>query len=422
VPETVLMKKLKKKINILPFLLKKDSSHNSRFTACIIYYQYFGQLVHRESKALKDIGFDVDYIGLRSKKAEDIIQVYDGIKIFQIQDRPVAEKKALLYFFNLGLFFLKAFFIFTIMLPFKRYDFIHVTSPPDVMVFAAVFQKLFGAKILLDVHDIGPEFFRRKLHVAKDHFTVRLVKYLEKISCSFSDHVMTVSELWQNRLNNRSTSKEKCSVLINVPDESIFKQIDFTKFKIKKNTFDIFYHGSLEEQNGVDTLVKAMPLIRSQSDNIVLHLYCGKKGRLYEELFHTVQDHDMGGYVKFFDIIPFYKLPELLKNADLGVVPTKGFIFSDEILAMKSLEYIFLGIPIVISATKGHKFYFDQSMVEFFKPEDIEDLTKRILFIYRNAKRREEMVQNSRKFVKKESWINNNKNIYINIVQSIVKI
>ena len=417
----LLIKKLKIKIKILSFLLKKDSNRNNRFSACILYYQYFGQLVHRESKALKDIGFDVDYIGLRSKKTGDILRIYDGIKIFQIQDRLVAEKNALVYFFNLGLFFLKAFFILTIMLPFKRYDFIHVTSPPDVMVFATVFQKLFGAKILLDVHDIGPEFFRRKLHVKKDHSTVRIVKYLEKISCSFSDHVMTVSELWQNRLNSRSTPKEKCSVLINVPDESIFKQIDFTKLIKKKNTFDIYYHGSLEEQNGVDTLVKAMPAIRSQGDNIVLHLYGGKKGRLYEELFQTVQDRGMSGYVKFYDIVPFYKLPELLKNADLGVVPTKGSVFSDEILAMKSLEYIFIGVPIVISATKGHKFYFDQSMVEFFEPENIEDLTQHVLFTYRNTKRREEMVQNSKKFAEKKSWINNNKNIYINIVQNLVK-
>ena len=177
----LLIKKLKKKIKILSFLLKKDSNRNNRFSACILYYQYFGQLVHRESKALKDIGFDVDYIGLRSKKTGDILRIYDGIKIFQIQDRLVAEKNALVYFFNLGLFFLKAFFILTIMLPFKRYDFIHVTSPPDVMVFATVFQKLFGAKILLDVHDIGPEFFRRKLHVKKDHSTVPRLSYFPPI-------------------------------------------------------------------------------------------------------------------------------------------------------------------------------------------------------------------------------------------------
>ena len=39
------------------------------------------------------------------------------------------------------------------------YDLIHVHSVPDFEVFAAAYPKLTGTKIILDIHDIVPEFY-----------------------------------------------------------------------------------------------------------------------------------------------------------------------------------------------------------------------------------------------------------------------
>ena len=41
----------------------------------------------------------------------------------------------------------------------ERYDLIHVHSVPDFEVFAALFPKLTGSKVILDIHDIVPEFY-----------------------------------------------------------------------------------------------------------------------------------------------------------------------------------------------------------------------------------------------------------------------
>ena len=68
----------------------------------------------------------------------------------------------------------------------RRYELVHVTSPPDVIVFAALVPKLLGAKIILDIHDIGPELYMRKLGVSKDKIMICCLRLLEKVSAKFS--------------------------------------------------------------------------------------------------------------------------------------------------------------------------------------------------------------------------------------------
>ena len=89
-------------------------------------------------------------------------------------------------------------------MPERRYSLVHVTAPPDIMVFSAIVPKLFGARIILDIHDIGPELFMRKLNVGEDRLVVRLIKLLERLSASFADHVITVTDFWKDKLAARS--------------------------------------------------------------------------------------------------------------------------------------------------------------------------------------------------------------------------
>ena len=47
------------------------------------------------------------------------------------------------------------FYPLTIILRvFQPYKVIHITSPPDFLVFASLFPKLLGARVILDINDI----------------------------------------------------------------------------------------------------------------------------------------------------------------------------------------------------------------------------------------------------------------------------
>lgn len=376
---------------------------NKQKKACFLYYQAFGPLLYREAMALKKAGYIVDVICLRTSEKEKVLSEFEGLRIFKINKRFAAEKNAFGYFWGLFCFFFKALGLLGYLGVRNRYRLVHVTSPPDVMVFAAIVPRMLGARILLDIHDIGPELFMRKLSVPEDNFLIALLKWLEKVSSSFSDHVFTVTDLWRDRLVSRSVPPEKCSVLLNVPDTGIFKFRNCRK-KGASETINLYYHGSIEEHFGVDTLLQAMTLIIPVIHNVRLNIYASKRGRMFDKYVSYVNAQKLTDNVTFHLGVPFYELPSVLEAADIGIVPTKNSVFADEALSMKSLEYIFLGIPIVISRTKAHRYYYKDSMVKFFDPCNSADLAKSIIELCKDETLRTTLVHNSKEFIEQNSW------------------
>jgi len=384
--------------------------------ACLVYYAKFksSALLYREAKSLIEKGYDVDVICLRDLEKDKIVDTYHGIKIFYIQARHEREKAYSSYFFNIVLFCFKTAFLLSWLGLKNKYKLIHVTSPPDILVFSTFIPKMLGAKVILDIHDIGPELYMRKLQVSENSLFVKCLKFFEKISIWFSDHVITVTDLWKDRLLSRSASTEKCTVLLNVPDEEVFKP--FNKICDNNSKINLYYHGSYEEHFGVDTLLKAMPLIKERITEATLHLF--GTGRLKEEFIYLIKEMGMENYVFLNDIVPFYDLPNILKDADIGIVPTKGSTFSDEALSMKSLEYISLGIPIVISNTKVHSYYYKDSMVKFFQAGNPDELARATIEIAENKEERAKLVLNAFKFINEIGW-NTTKNKYYEILDKL---
>lgn len=385
---------------------------------CHIYYSRFigDAILYREVKALKEYGFEIDVICLRTSAKEKICQTFEDYNLYCIQSRPSQEKKAIVYFSRLVLFFLKVTLLLGFFSIYKRYDIIHVTSPPDIMVFSTIIPKLFGSKIILDIHDIGPELFMRKLDVSEASIIIKLIKYLEKVSCSYADHVITVTDIWKEKLVLRSVTESKCSVLLNVPDDDIFKMIPPRKIK-NPNNFILGYHGTIDEHFGIDTVLEAMPIILESIPKVKLHIYGdGRMKEIYEERTKKLGLCDV---VIFWGTVPFYELPQVLSNIDVGIVPTKRSVFADELLAMKSLEYISLGIPIVISRTKGHDFYYDDSMVKFFEAENSADLASSVIELYQSVDKREKMVEKAQMFLQNQSW-SKVKNKYYQIIEELL--
>ncbi|PKN67989.1 MAG: hypothetical protein CVU54_15750 [Deltaproteobacteria bacterium HGW-Deltaproteobacteria-12] len=376
---------------------------NRKKRACMLYYMRFqgSAILYREAKALQDKGFEVDIICLRKAQDDKVIQSYEGLNMFFIQSRPAQEQKAFLYFLRLAFFCIKAFFVMSYLGLKNRYDVVHVTSPPDIIVFTAIIPKLLGAGIILDIHDIGPELFMRKLNVPENKPIIRLLKWFERLSAKFADHVITVTDIWRDKLALRINQGKKFSTMMNVPDENLFQLSTARKPQLAEARI-LFYHGSFEEHFGVDTLIKAMPLVKRQMPQIQLYLYGG--GRLYSTMISLAKELGLDDCVHFQGSVPFYELPEILKKAEMGIVPTKAAVFSDEALSMKSLEYMTLGIPIVISGTTAHRYYYNDGMVKFFQPEDEKDLAEKIIALCKDNAERNRLVDNANIFLESHGW------------------
>lgn len=396
---------------------KKNHIKSGQPRACFLYYMIFSNsaLLYREAKALAEKGYEIDIVALRRFPKDAVFQQFHGLNIYQIQARPASEQNFKLYFFRLIRFFIKSTFLLSYWGLSRNYDLVHVTSPPDFMVFAAWVPKLFGAKLILDIHDIGPELYMRKLDAGEDRPVIKLLKFIEKISARFADHVITVTEFWRQKLVTRSISEDHCTVLLNVPDTDVFRPLANNRQK-ETRAFNLFYHGSMEEHFGVDTLLEAMPLIAERIPQVRLHIYGG--GRLEDDFREYAKKNGLNGHVTFFGRVPFYRLPQILVDADVGIVPTKDSVFSEETVSMKSFEYLFLGIPIIISKTKAHCYYYDNSMVKFFEPGNKRELAEAVIALHQNNGEKEDMMASSRKFIEKYGW-EESKKIYYQIVERI---
>jgi len=53
-----------------------------------------------------------------------------------------------------------------------------------------------GARVILDIHDIVPEFLCQQFKVGKRSLIFRLLVYVERLSIAYSSHVIISNHLW----------------------------------------------------------------------------------------------------------------------------------------------------------------------------------------------------------------------------------
>ena len=82
--------------------------------------------------------------------------------------------------------------------------------------------KLTGAKIILDIHDILPEFFANKFRRSEEQLLRQPAPVDRYVSAGFADHVIISNHLWRDKITLRSVPADKCSVFINHVDTTVF--------------------------------------------------------------------------------------------------------------------------------------------------------------------------------------------------------
>jgi glycosyltransferase involved in cell wall biosynthesis len=258
----------------------------------------------------------------------------------------------------------------------KPYNLIHVHSVPDFEVFATIFPKLQGAKIILDIHDIVPEFYASKFHENEKSILFRVLVMLERLSSKYADHVIISNHLWEKTILSRSVERDKCTVIMNYPDESIFYQRPRDR---NDDKFIMIYPGTLGWHQGLDIAIQAFALIKDQAPETEFHIY----GRGPEK-----------------------------KN--------RNDPFGGEAFSTKILEFMSLGVPAIVSETKIDKFYFDDSVLKFFKPDDANDLAQCMLLLRNDKVLRDRLRENAQRFVENYSW-EKRKQEYLELVDSLTK-
>jgi glycosyltransferase involved in cell wall biosynthesis len=383
--------------------------------ACMVAYTFYEEdnRVRRYAETLASRGDQVDVVALR-QKGQSRSDVINGVRVFRIQKRSVTEKNKFAYLAKLSLFFLRSMAFLTREQLKKRYDLIHVHSVPDFEVFAAVYPKWTGSKIILDIHDIVPEFYASKFKASKDSFIFRLLVAIERLSTGFSDHVIAANHIWEKRLQDRSVPARKCTTFLNFPDIQNFHRRGRTR---TDDRFILLYPGTLNYHQGLDIAIRAFAQIKDQVPQADFHIY--GTGEQLDVLKSLVAELGLQDRVSFKMVLPFYEITNVIENSDLGIVPKRGESFGNEAFSTKILEFMALGVPVVIPETAVDRYYFNDSVAKFFKASDEKSLADSMLLMITNPELRKNLVRNADVFIRKYTW-DENKNTYLDLVDSLV--
>ena len=367
-------------------------------SVCILLQNHydFDIRVRRKAEALVAAGYSVDVLALRGR-GEQKAYTLDGVNVFTVS---LGKQRGSLarYAFEYVAFFLWALFRVTVQMPRRRYAIVDVNTLPDFLVFAAIFARMMGAGVVLDMHEITPEFYMSKYGIAANSRWVQLMKFLEKISFDFADHVITINEPIQDLLVGRGLPRHKSTVIANAADEARFasysKSCAADEAKLTAG-FVMIYHGTLTRIYGLDIALEAFAL--AQQDMPGAELWILGDGPEAAPLRALAQQRGLDSKVRLIGMVSPSEIPAWLEKSDAGILPIRRDVFLEYASPNKLAEFIIMGKAVVISRLRATQHYFSENALAYFEPNDTADLAKQMIRIYRDKELRNRMAAQARK-------------------------
>jgi len=372
--------------------------------------------VKREAEALVAQGYSVTFLA-RRQPGEPRQENVAGVKVIKVPALPNKPDSFTAYMLDYFLFALALALHLTIH-P-RRYSLIHINNMPDFLVFAAFLPKLLGTPIIHDVHDLMPELYMEKFRAPEHHWAIRLLRAQERIAGRLADVVLTVEDRLKDILAARGISRDKITVLMNLPDEKIFAPRPPAPPKSADAPFVLVYHGTLARRLGLDVAFEAAAKLKDHIASLEMRIIGAGEER---DRLIALRDHiGLEKVVHFSEgFVPLEMIPDLLADADIGLVPLRLSSATDIMLPTKLLEYVQLGIPCIVPKTRTISRYFDETMVKFFDAGDPDSLADAILDLYRHPEKRQSLPKTaSEKFLARYQWIEHQR-IYTGLVGKLL--
>jgi glycosyltransferase involved in cell wall biosynthesis len=368
--------------------------------------------VTRYAEALSERGDVVEVLALRRGPESPKEENLGGVRVSRIQYRiRKSEQTKFAYAWPMIRFLVSSSWILTRRHAKLPYDVLHIHNMPDFLVFAAWYPKLVGVKIILDIHDIVPELYASKFG-GREPAIMPLLKLMERLSASFSDHVIVSNHLWLTKYTGRTGTAARSSVFINNVDTRVYHP-QRTRNDARQI---ILFPGGLQWHQGLDIALRAFSKVAREIPTAVFHIY--GDGNMKQSLIALTEELQLQDKVTFFDPVPITTIVKIMANADLGVVPKRADSFGNQAYSTKIMEFMSLGVPVVVSKTEIDRYYFDDSVVRFFESGNSDALAQGMIDVLQDHDLRTRMVANASAYAQKHGW-NSRKADYLRIVDSL---
>lgn len=358
--------------------------------------------VRREVEALIGAGHQVDVLCLRGP-GEPRRERRGPLRILRV---PLRHRRggALVYVLEYGLFAVIAACGAALLHLHRRYDLVQVHSLPDSLVFSAAVPKTLGARVLLDLHELMPEFFATKLQ-GRGRSGFRMIAAVEQAAIRFADHVITCTPEMRDQFVARGADGAKLDVVLNAADEELFhpRAAAVPSRDGGKRSFTLISHGSIEERYGLDDLVDAVALLRDEIPHLRVRIFGDGSHR--EAVAARIRRCGLADRVWMSDgWAPLDDLLDALAAADAGVVAMRRDAFRDRTQCNKTFDLVAMERPVVHSVTESTYRAFGPDAFAWYPAGDPQGLAEAIRRLHGNPALQDRLVTRARERVAPMRW------------------
>jgi len=327
----------------------------------MVHYSDFAvdSRIQRQARALAERGDHVDCVCL-GEETELCVGEGSIATHRAAQDKPRGGARA--YLEGNARFFAGAARKVSALDRAEGFDLVEIHNMPDALVFTALRPKLRGVPLILNFHDTFPELFATLFERPPNHPLVRLIRAEERVSAAMANGHIFVTEEARELLRERGINAERSQVVMNTPDERVFGERREAQAPPSEGELRVVYHGGLADRFGVETLVRAVALLRGRGEPIALDVY-GSDAEAAAHLAAFASQVAPEGVRIAPQPTPVEEIPGRVAEADLGVVPTLQDGFTEMLLPVKLLEYVHMGLPVVASRLPVIERYFGDDLL-----------------------------------------------------------
>lgn len=234
------------------------------------------------------------------------------------------------------------------------------------------------------------------------------IKWIEQ-----ADHIITVIEEAVTRYEKLGVDKNKITVVANYvnSDEFLNAKTDHAILEKFKGQFVISYLGGFDTHRGLESVIKAVPLVKSEIPNFKLVLVGA--GRNFEDLKQLTQSLNVEEQVVFEGWQSPSTLPTYISASSLCLIPHLKTGHTDNTIPHKLFQYMLLGKPVLsTNCDPLERIIKETNSGLIFTSNDEKELAKQIIFAYNNHEATKQMGENGIKAVKETyNWENTAKNL-----------
>lgn len=292
----------------------------------------------------------------------------------------------------------------------KKVEAVH-TSFHNLSILSGFIFKSFGLKWILDIWD-SPSLPIETLSQRKDFFgRLGLIYYktifrLAKRCTRYAD--LIILSLHPKFLDSYTLNQNKILYITNGTDLNIYRNIK----PQTKNGFNLIYVGHIKKLRGIDTVLEAISMIKSYIPRLKLFLVGYMNPYDEKWLKNEIIERNLLNKVEIVGQLTHKRALEKIAESNVCLYPFPKKKELDYIYPIKVFEYMALGKVTIASNLRGVRQIIKDGVNGLLvEPDNPEQLTQALIYIYNNHHIRQKIEENAKKSVKQYDWEKINKQI-----------